>query len=351
MSSCEVHTCVTCRVIFKDNDIQREHYKSDWHRYNLKRKVADLPCVTAEEFNNRVLQQRNKIEESNASTTQYCECCRKSFANENSYNNHLNSKRHHEKLLETKAKPETSNPEPGPKGDVPKEIEEQMSDSDVEEIDSDEWNEDSVSDKQCLFCSHVSRSLIRNLRHMSVQHSFFVPDIEYCINMSGLIMYLNEKVHEGYMCLWCNDRGRSFYSADAAKSHMQDKGHCKMLHEGLALAEYADFYDYSTSYPTVSADPEEEVSVEEIDGSDYQLVLPSGAVVGHRSLMRYYRQKLSGVTPVVAKSDKRLHQVLATYRASGWTVAQQEQVVKRARDIHYMKRLHSKWQIDRKSVV
>lgn len=30
---------------------------------------------------------------------------------------------------------------------------------------------------------------------------------------------------------------------------MTDKGHCKMLHEGIALAEYADFYDYSSSYP------------------------------------------------------------------------------------------------------
>lgn len=30
---------------------------------------------------------------------------------------------------------------------------------------------------------------------------------------------------------------------------MLDKGHTKMIHEGLALAEYVDFYDYSSSYP------------------------------------------------------------------------------------------------------
>lgn len=62
------------------------------------------------------------------------------------------------------------------------------------------------------------------------------------------------------MCIWCNDRGKTFHSADAARQHMLDKGHCKMLHEGLALAEYADFYDYSSSYPdngdTVDADEE-----------------------------------------------------------------------------------------------
>lgn len=36
---------------------------------------------------------------------------------------------------------------------------------------------------------------------------------------------------------------------DAVRKHMGDKGHCKMLHEGIALAEYAEFYDYSSSYP------------------------------------------------------------------------------------------------------
>lgn len=51
------------------------------------------------------------------------------------------------------------------------------------------------------------------------------------------------------MCIWCNEKGRTFYGAEAAKNHMLDKGHTKMIHEGLALAEYVDFYDYSSSYP------------------------------------------------------------------------------------------------------
>lgn len=41
-------TCISCHVAFKEASIQREHYKTDWHRYNLKRKVVDLPPVTAE---------------------------------------------------------------------------------------------------------------------------------------------------------------------------------------------------------------------------------------------------------------------------------------------------------------
>ncbi len=54
-------TCITCRVAFNDADLQRAHYKTDWHRYNLKRKVAELPPVTAENFQQRVLAQRSQV--------------------------------------------------------------------------------------------------------------------------------------------------------------------------------------------------------------------------------------------------------------------------------------------------
>lgn len=52
------------------------------------------------------------------------------------------------------------------------------------------------------------------------------------------------KVGEGHVCLWCNEKGKSFYTTDAVQKHMKSKGHCKMLHEGDALFEYSDFYDY-----------------------------------------------------------------------------------------------------------
>jgi len=63
------YTCITCRVMFADKDgnegraaeLQKEHYKTDWHRYNLKRKVADLPPVTAENFQQRVLTQKQQV--------------------------------------------------------------------------------------------------------------------------------------------------------------------------------------------------------------------------------------------------------------------------------------------------
>ena len=78
---------------------------------------------------------------------------------------------------------------------------------------------------------------------------------------------------------------------------MIDKGHCKLLHEGDAIVEFADFYDYSTSYPDDEKDdsedrktrPDDEIDLNMLDDSGYELVLPSGAKIGHRSLLRYYR--------------------------------------------------------------
>lgn len=46
----------------------------------------------------------------------------------------------------------------------------------------------------CLFCLHHSRSLTKNVAHMTKVHSFFIPDIEYLVDLRGLIAYLGMPV-------------------------------------------------------------------------------------------------------------------------------------------------------------
>lgn len=292
------HTCLNCCVRFADAAMWREHYKSDWHRYNLKRSLAELAPLTAEAFAARV----HSLQAAAAGTpkeTQYCQQCRKQFRTGNAYDNHLSSRAHRDaverfevhaaaaeqvadqweevdRMAEEKREKENSRPAIDP---VDEKMFEELDsddlpdddDEDIEEVDSDEWEDDdgdddddasSTADREdvtsyenpikhnkCLFCGVRSASLVDTLKHMSAVHSFFVPDTEYVVNMPGLLMYLGKKVARDFICLWCNDRGRSFWSLDACRKHMRDKGHCKMLHEGLALAEYATYYDYSASYP------------------------------------------------------------------------------------------------------
>ncbi|XP_032918319.1 zinc finger protein 622 [Catharus ustulatus] len=451
------YTCITCRVAFKDGDIQRAHYKTDWHRYNLKRKVADMPPVTAENFQERVLAQRAVAEEQNKITATYCTVCSKRFSTFNAYENHLKSKKHlelekkavqavskkvkilNEKNLEKGLAPESVNkdemntaiqqairaqPSSSPKKtplppsdassspvsresaslsqsrerpEIPPRLqwfeqqarklakqqaeEEEDNEEDWEDMDSDE---DSVSDEDigsdeemesveeeeqqaesesvpavgaipvtdCLFCSHHSRSLTKNVAHMTKIHSFFIPDIEYLVDLRGLIKYLGEKVGVGKICIWCNEKGKSFYSTEAVQAHMNDKSHCKLFTDGDAALEFADFYDFRSSYPDHEdgndvEGPGKRLTEKELDYDDdtMELILPSGARVGHRSLMRYYKQRF-GVTRAVAvaKNKKAVGRVLQQYRALGWT-GQAGAVSAQQRDMQYLQRMKSKWML------
>ncbi|KAJ2582058.1 condensin complex non-SMC subunit Cnd1, partial [Coemansia sp. RSA 1836] len=91
-------TCMACQVAFYSAEQQRTHYRSDWHRYNLKRKVADLPPVNAESFAQRVLSLQAKAVETTkrAEFSADCSVCKKTYGSENAFNNHLNSKKHKE---------------------------------------------------------------------------------------------------------------------------------------------------------------------------------------------------------------------------------------------------------------
>ncbi|XP_011915832.1 PREDICTED: zinc finger protein 622 isoform X2 [Cercocebus atys] len=402
------YTCITCRVAFRDADMQRAHYKTDWHRYNLRRKVASMAPVTAEGFQERVRAQRAVAEEESKGSATYCTVCSKKFASFNAYENHLKSRRHVE--LEKKAvqavnrKVEMMNeknmekglgldsvdkdamnaaiqqvikaqPSMSPKKAPPAPAEEarsavavgtggrgthdrdpsekpprlqwfeqqakklakqqeEGSEEEEEDLDGDDW-EDIDSDEElecedteamedgveqdaeeeeaeegpplgaipirdCLFCSHHSSSLMKNVAHMTKVHSFFIPDIEYLSDIKGLIKYLGEKVGVGKICLWCNEKGKSFYSTEAVQAHMNDKSHCKLFTDGDAALEFADFYDFRSSYPDhkEGKDPSEaeELPSEknlEYDDETMELILPSGAALMRERDMQYVQRMKS----------------------------------------------------------
>ena len=199
-------TCITCQVIFRDLDIQKQHYKCDWHRYNLKRKVAQLPPLSVEEFKKRVTE-RKQVSKPVTSLLQ-CKACKKHFSSQNQYDNHLNSKKHKDRVAHfVERSDEDVAMSQNKKEDDLEAIE---TDSEVESLDSDEWLEDTDNPtmrNDCIFCAHHSRSWVKNLKHMTEAHSFFVPDLEYCVDVKGLIEYLGEKVYVGFMCIWCCDKG------------------------------------------------------------------------------------------------------------------------------------------------
>lgn len=60
------------------------------------------------------------------------------------------------------------------------------------ETDEEDEGEDGIPTTDCLFCSHSSADFQENLSHMSIKHGFFIPDVEYCTDVEGLLTYLGK---------------------------------------------------------------------------------------------------------------------------------------------------------------
>lgn len=320
-------TCLSCTVAFVSAADQRIHYRSDYHRYNMKRRVAGLPPVTAVVFDQKVLEQR--VDPATTTTTRDINCvmCRKSYTTENAYRSHLASKKHKESELkgdshlrrthDTPATPVSPRPPHLGEGTPSEEIEHSI-DNNIVAADS------GIAPDACLFCPMASAGIADNLTHMASIHSFFIPDAEYLVDLPGLLTYLGEKVAIGNVCIYCNGRGRELHTLEAVRKHMLDKSHCKIAYDTEEdRFEISDFYDFTSSYPddgeqNVSGEGEweeleDDEDVDEVAGevaargdrgissrvaygdTEYELVLPSGARVGHRTMKRYYDQSFYGI--------------------------------------------------------
>ncbi|KDQ21695.1 hypothetical protein BOTBODRAFT_211054 [Botryobasidium botryosum FD-172 SS1] len=368
----QLFTCISCAIAYPTAQEQREHYRSDHHRYNMKRKVANLPPVSAAVFNQKVLERRAETAITTSPKGSTCEVCHKVYTTENAYRSHINSKKHKENELRAITQPKnaalsepamadqapeasasTQEPSSSSKPEISQSADVDMDEGAIEEEVVATLEERIASARsrigiaKCLFCSFASTALEDNLTHMSQSHGFFIPDAEYLVDLPGLITYLGEKIAVNNICLYCNGRGREFHSLEAVQKHMVDKSHCKLAYDTEKdRLGISDYYDFSSSYPDAlerngrkllkarkAAKPvvedeeweemeddgeeadevieemvEDEESEDEYESdeddyppdtqltygdSPFELVLPSGARIGHRSMRRYYAQSFS----------------------------------------------------------
>ncbi|CAO3613116.1 unnamed protein product [Mucor fragilis] len=230
-------------------------------------------------------QMKGREEEERQGLVYECVICRKSYFSENAFSNHLLSKKHKE--LEFNADQE---PLPSPVI-APKKNDRLFSDTE-EDTDTDSVVSSladlGLSQDRCLFCNMANGDFDTNLKHMSLVHGFFLPDIEYLEDPTGLIIYLAEKV-EDCICLYCNGRGKEYKSQEAVRKHMLDKGHCKMAYdESESPEDLLKFYNFGT----MSEEDFEAATVDTVPNQDDELILESGERLGHRRFMRYYKQNV-----------------------------------------------------------
>jgi len=303
-------SCMTCHVLMSNREEHTTHHKSDFHRFNLKRKMVDLPPVTQEVFEAKVDALKPGENKNNEDLS--CSACRKQFNTSNTYRQHLESKKHKDNVTKEQAsdQPKSKGKAPSNQPEAEKipdnETEEEKEAREDREFEERVKNAPKLTLEDCLFCSE-QRDYEANLKHMATYHGFFIPDMDYMVDLPGLIAYLGQKLSIGNVCLYCD---RYFGSLQAVRHHMADVGHCKLSYDGDAMLEYDDFYDFenATDIPDIDANIAEE--------GEYSLKLANGKVLGHRSLQVYYKQvyKVPETREVVLANQNLSKQ----YKALGW---------------------------------
>merc|ERR1712235_160442 len=332
-----VFKCITCCVQFDNIEDYRAHFQSEWHCYNLKRKVAGLPPVTKIDFEERKALAEQKQKDNTKIKGKKPKKEKK-------------SKKNHKNVNKDFEEPEITNEEViEPKwkaGDNPRYrwLCERARAMGLDEEDDDEWedlsgdeeiveeddraigeevdegidgintaecvidgiNQREIPLNECFFSGHISDSIEANLKHMETKFGFFIPCIENLADRDGLLRYIARKIGVGNVCIWCNEMGKAFYSLAAVRQHMIEQGHCKLNMIGEKMFEYSDFYDFDSS-------DEEDEELDE--GSVGEMVLKDGSVIGHRSMWKYFKQSFNPKTDLVL--SKRQRQI-SGYRAIGF---------------------------------
>jgi pre-60S factor REI1 len=338
--------------VFTSRSELAEHYKSDWHKYNLKRREAGLPLLRETDFQARLeaalaLRKEREGKEERSGT------------------DHLKKGKDNKKKQVTTKKQAAAydriNHEGTPDdddGDGDGEVsstensgDEEMGESNVDDSTLKQMEDTIIEPRQCLFDKHISGSVEANLERMQRKYGFFLPDQEYLVDAEGLVGYCQEKIKLGHYCLYCQ---RMFSSWQACQKHMIATRHTKLRYErGVDLEEFDPFYDFTEAdeaflgskqrgmeemneevmegdshdnddddddeWEDVTDDEEEDMEgvenandVQEEDGNDGlyaaykdeianfgfgvtslgELILPDGRIIGHRGLLRYYKQRV-----------------------------------------------------------
>ncbi|KAG4101506.1 hypothetical protein H8356DRAFT_1421939 [Neocallimastix lanati (nom. inval.)] len=303
-----IYTCLTCKVLFQNSENQRDHYKQDWHKYNLKRKVAGLPSITEPEFEEKIRKKLEEDENANKVETWNCEVCKKVFNTENAYKNHELSKKHMDNVVIFENKKATKNDDSSdlsedengnlkePKINWKKRFAEAQTDEEFNKILDEKIKlSRKLEETECIFCDFKGETFEKKMEHMTVEHTFFIPDVEYLASVKGLMTYLGEKISIGNTCIYCE---KMFQSLEAVRKHMLAKGHTKISYEDGPDLEISNFYDFSV------LDDDDDMEIENgesnnsnshalaITSEGTELILPSGVHVGHRDYKKYYNQNL-----------------------------------------------------------
>jgi pre-60S factor REI1 len=364
MDSSSSHFCTACQSSIPASDYKTHYSKSDWHRYNVKRRVAGLASISQSLFESQLAALHEKRQTSDKVKVDYsCSSCGKSFTSQAAHQSHLQSNKHIKKAeAKSKGKSEVeanhedvSVLEKKVESFHVEEKKRSKEESEEEETSEgfEDWNDgDAIPLLTCLFCRVQHSDQQASLDHMLKEHGFFIPFVEFLTDLNGLIKYLGEKIGIGRVCLWCNGRGRARYpSVQAVQQHMKQKSHCKIrLDTEEEEEEFMDYYSFPKSPEELEEEKREQEEEERKKKNPYalpfqkeskqaeneqnaenveleteekpkrrlagmndlgELVLTDGSTVGHRQYKHVYRQNFK---PAPEKDSQIIALMASSYR-------------------------------------
>lgn len=227
--------------------------KSPWHVYNLKRRIASLPSLSFNVYN-------EKIATAKSAEAFECSTCQKVYDNSKTYQNHLKSRDHLQKLSDANSeddRTDTAEDDVQHLASVASQMEhlklrdtdgsDSGSESDIVSDDGDSAEDEDEEDDypefeegSCLFCSTSSETLQVSITHMQKAHGLFIPNLDMLTDPHSFFAYLHTLVTKFHECLGC---GRVLASPEAARDHMKGKGHCSVKVESEEWKEFWEVVD------------------------------------------------------------------------------------------------------------
>mmetsp|Transcript_11681 Transcript_11681/g.16687 ORF Transcript_11681/g.16687 Transcript_11681/m.16687 type:complete len:485 (+) Transcript_11681:110-1564(+) len=236
------------------------HYKSDWHKFNLKRREAGLPLLLEKDFQARLdaalaLRREREGREERSGTDHL-----KKNKNQENHKKKNKKNKHRDKgqvlgtgkavavsqvsayqaMKDAKENEEKEEQRQEGEQDAHMQTSQEKTESEIME---EEEEPPVIDPRQCLFDSHMSPTIPANIERMQRKYGFFMPDQEYLIDMEGMLGYCHEKVKLGHVCLYCQ---KIFKTWQGCQKHMISTRHTKLRYErGVDLDEFDPFYDFS----------------------------------------------------------------------------------------------------------
>ncbi|CCH58597.1 hypothetical protein TBLA_0A08070 [Henningerozyma blattae CBS 6284] len=280
----QIFTCNSCGTQFKSSDSQRYHMKTEWHRYNLKRRVAHLSPISADDFAEKaqlseleqakhqvdefgfpVLKPLNSVDDVNHSHKHHRKSSKyrgrkiiDELDSEDSADDETEQQRSSSPTLSISSKmSELSVGSQDTNTDYGEDTQSEYGFTTDSNYETSEFDEDESSDEdnkehslnysrinECIFCGVDNKEIEKNVKHMFNKHGLYIPERSYLVNLPGLLEFLIEVIIVEFLCPCCNFQGSS---VESIRSHLDSKRHCSMPYEtARQRAVFSEFYDYSS---------------------------------------------------------------------------------------------------------